>query len=93
MTTAVQDITEAPVTREDFVLGVVLLSGFRMSGDGWLYPQGQKPLVRIQVRSGQYAMERRRTPDSVWMQIVTASVHEFDQPAFEAWVDSWPLTA
>lgn len=81
------------VTRGDFVLGVILSSGFRMADDGWLYPRGEEPLVRVYVNDVVYAMERRRTPKSAWMKIVKATVSDFDQSAFEAWAENWPLTA
>lgn len=92
MTTATIE-PDSTVTREDFVLGVVLSNGFRMQSDGWLYPQGDEPLVRVSIISGAYRMERRRMPQSVWMRIVEADVQEFDCGAFESWVSNWPLTA
>lgn len=85
--------TEPSVTREDYVLGVILSNGFRMKADGWCYPQGGEPLVRVAVADGHYTMERRRTPETAWMRIVTATVHEFDQEGFESWQLSWQLTA
>jgi len=98
MPTLAKPYTEPIVSREDFVLGVVISSGFRMRADGWLYPTadstpGFHPLVRVYVSQGRYTMERRRTPEAGWMQIVSMSIHEFDQAAFESWVEHWPQVA
>lgn len=92
MSTALNSVAP-PVSREDYVVGVVLSHDFRMHSDGWCYPMGGKPLVRICIHRGKYVIERRRSPQTVWMRIVTQNVAEFDQVAFESWRNSWPLTA
>lgn len=84
------------VTRRDFVLGVILSNDFRMRDDGYLYPKVATiltPLVRVLVGGSSYAVERRRTADSPWMQIQSMSLNDFDQAAFENWADMWPLSA
>jgi hypothetical protein len=83
---------DSTVTQEDYVLGVVLSNSFRTQSDGWLYPQGDEPLVRVSVTHGVYCMERRRMPQSVWMRIVEANIQEFDERAFTEWVENWSLT-
>lgn len=73
------------VIRESFVLNDL---------DGFWYPvESGIPLVRIQVASTGYQIQRRRNVDSPWMPIVTAETAEFDASAFRQWRMRWQMVA
>lgn len=87
---ASQAYTET-VTRRDYVLGVVVSSGFRMKDDGYLYPKTDEPLVRVLVGGSSYELQRRARVGTAWMPISSMGLDEFDQASFENWASIWPL--
>lgn len=71
-----------------------LRQSFSESMDGYWYPMDPgTPLVRIQVASSGYCIERRRNGNTPWMPIVTAELPEFDANAFQTWRSRWPMVA
>lgn len=65
--------------------------GFRQLIDNRWYPaEIEDSLVRVQVTTSEYRIERR-TGDS-WIMVVEAIVSDFDPRAFKRWASSWDLT-
>ncbi len=70
----------------------VMSERFTERVDGWMYPDGGTPLVRVRVSDQEFMVERRRKPHTAWMRIVTADVEDFDASGFRRWAVGWKLT-
>lgn len=70
----------------------IVHAAFSQDEDGWFYPDAAGvPLVRIRFDRTHYVVQRRRNPDTAWLQLVRSDTASFDPSAFDMWCRSWRL--